>query len=197
MNNFSIGSWLSSNGVYWNPTESKLLNEGVGGFSVEELPDLLAYLSFKLGKSEDDIEDSDIVKYHKELKIKELKIRCTEEIHAGFYCCINGTCYKFGLNAHDQSNLNSQLNRLGLKMSQLILERISQEEFDSSPMITWKTLNQGVVSLTNDQFIQVTDEAEKHIRAQQTTYWIREHQTLNAETSEDLLGIQWEVPEDE
>jgi hypothetical protein len=123
----------------------------------------------------------------KAVRIAALKEECTAAIHDGFVSGLN----EFGYNENDQLNFNSQTNKLNLLKNRLTEGAITQEEYDAKFPIQWKSKNNGVVALTEAEFVQVLDDAEAHQRVQQGKYWQLESQILAAETNEDVVAVIW------
>lgn len=198
-NEFSLGKWLSTNNFRLLPIETKLLNEGYENFDEDERSKLIELVSEELKIESGSVDDSTLLRFCKILKIKKLKKDCTTAIHQGFTSTVGDgeTMYEFGLNEHDQGNFNSQINKMNLRMNLLIRGLITQEEYDLAMDIYWKSKNIGIVGLNEMQFIQVTDDAEFHIRSLQGKYWVLEDQVLNATNCEELKLITWEEKETE
>lgn len=196
-NEFSLGKWLSENNFHLLPLETRLLAEGYEAFTEDEKLSLIEHVAKDFNVLTSEVDDSTLLAFCKKLKIKRLKKECTSAIHKGFISTVgNGTeYYDFGLNEHDQGNFNSQINKMNLRMGLLSRGRITQEEYDATSNVTWKTKNMGVVQLNEFEFIQVTDDAEYHVRSMQTKYWILENQILGAESCDQLKLIKWEEGE--
>jgi Domain of unknown function (DUF4376) len=124
----------------------------------------------------------------KDAKIHLLKLECTHAIYHGF-SSVNG--YEFGFNAHDQSNFEKMTAKINLWKHLLHEGKIMQEDYDSKFPIKWKTKNNGIVELTENEYIQVTDDAEAHLLTQQQKYWNLEAQVLLATTKEEIDSIVW------
>jgi Domain of unknown function (DUF4376) len=124
----------------------------------------------------------------RQLKIEQLKYLCTHAIYHGF-SSVNG--YEFGFNAHDQSNFEKMTAKINLWKHLLAEGKLTQADYDSKFPIKWKTKNNGIVELTEDEYIQVTDDAEAHLLAQQIKYWQLEAQVLAATTKEEIDAINW------
>lgn len=196
-NEFSLGRWLSERNFHLLPIENRLLKEGYENFNEEERAKLVELVSDDFLMDSSEVDDSTLLKFCKNLKIKELKKECTTAIHQGFISTVgNGEAmYEFGLNEHDQGNFNSQINKMNLRMNLLIRGLITQEQYDLTMDISWKSKNVGIVGLNEMEFIQVTDDAEFHVRSLQGKYWVLENQILNAVDCEELKLITWEEKE--
>ncbi|MCY8256443.1 DUF4376 domain-containing protein [Bacillus spizizenii] len=86
-------------------------------------------------------------------KIEELKNACNEAILAGFD--YNGNHFQF--NETDQANFTQQLTLLLLDSS--VTE------------VTWKTENNGVITIPREEFIETCKAGESHKRNNTGHYW--------------------------
>lgn len=130
----------------------------------------------------------------KQVKIAQLKELCTLAIYEGFTSTVanvEGIFYEFGFNAHDQDNFDQQLGKINLWYNQLSTAKITQADFDAKFPLDWKAKNIGVIQLSEDEFITVTDDAETHKRTQQAKYWNLETQVLQAITNNDVDLVVW------
>lgn len=108
----------------------------------------------------------------KRLRINKLKDECSEAIYSGF---VSGE-YEFGFNVNDQTNFTQQL-----------LLVVSGQAED----IQWKTINHSVIELTVDEFKLVARDAEMHKRNQQSIYWLKEQEVIEATTNAEVKLISW------
>jgi hypothetical protein len=122
-------------------------------------------------------------------KINQLKYLCSQAIYAGFTSSVNG--YVFGYNEHDQSNFEKQTALLNLWYNQLNAGKITQEQFNANFPIKWKTKNHGIVDLTEEEYLQVIEDAKAHQLSKQIKYWQLEAQVLAATTKEEIDAIVW------
>lgn len=108
----------------------------------------------------------------KQLKINQLKYLCSESIYIGFTSGEN----EFGYNANDQSNFTKRLATIAV---------------GAPGPFQWKSINNGVVELTKEEFIQVVTDAETHQLEQQQKFWVLEQEVLEAETKEEVDSVNW------
>lgn len=108
----------------------------------------------------------------KTLRILKLKEECSNSIYKGFTSGVN----TFGFNETDQVNFTQQL-----------LVVVSGQSSD----IQWKSKNNGVVTLSVNEFKQVIVDAEFHKRVQQQKYWSIEKDILDATDKESVKSIVW------
>jgi hypothetical protein len=114
------------------------------------------------------------IDYLKQSKKQELSIACQNEILKGFTSA-NGHSYQFDFK--DQDNLTQQ-------MLFLVQDPTIEE-------ISWKTLNEGVVVHTREEFLQVCKDADIHKRSNFGKYWSLEVQLNSATTEEEIVRIIW------
>jgi hypothetical protein len=110
----------------------------------------------------------------RDAKIEQLKYLCSQSIYAGFTSVSLG--YKFGFNERDQDNFSQQ--------TLLVLA-------GSTSPIQWKTKNNGVVTLTKEQFMTLIEECKTHKLTFQEKYWTLEDQVLNAQTVYEVDAVKW------
>lgn len=98
-------------------------------------------------------DDIYLSEHAKQEKINELNEKCTNTIHTGFES--GGNSYQF--NEQDQANFNQQLCLL------LLDATVNQ--------VAWKTENNGIQTLTREQFIEACKAGEVHKRNNISHYW--------------------------
>jgi len=138
----------------------------------------------------------EILEEVKQAKINELKVACTATICSPFLSSVkgpDGTYYRFGYNERDQLNFNSQLNKINLWKNLVKEGKMTPEEYAAKFPLQWKAVNVGVVSLTEEEFLTVVDDAEAHQLTQQKKYWILEMQVKQAKTIEEVQAIEWDA----
>lgn len=108
----------------------------------------------------------------KQLRINKLKDECSQAIYNGFI----SKEYEFGFNVNDQTNFTQQL-----------LLVVSGKTGN----IQWKTISHGVIELTVDEFKEVALDAETHKRDQQSIYWVKEQEVIEATTNEEVKLVIW------
>lgn len=121
-------------------------------------------------------------------KLSFLKQQCTEAIYNGFTSINN---YQFGFNQHDQSNFEKFTSKLNLWKHLLVEGKLTQDEYNAKFPIQWKSKSHGVVELSELEFIQMTDDAEKHLWSMQNKYWQLESKLLLSTTNEEIDAISW------
>lgn len=116
------------------------------------------------------------IEQQKEMKLNELRRKCSLAIYDGFTSVKE---YEFGMNEHDQMNFTQQVLRL------------IQRNADLEDIVHWKTKNNGVVQLTVKEFYQVIDDSEAHKLTQQAKFWQLEGQLSQATTKDEIDSIVW------
>ena len=125
------------------------------------------------------LDSSSSIEEIREAKINQLKQLCSESVYAGFYSESLG--HSFGFNDHDQANISQQL--ILFLMDSIAIANIEYVE--------WKTLADGVVSLTKNQFMQLVSDAKEHKMSNQKRFWELEHEVLSASSIEEIKSINW------
>jgi len=116
---------------------------------------------------------NDLLNRYKEQKIEDLNRQCKEEIEKGFE--YNGNYYEF--EPHDQDNFTQALALLS---------------FDTETQsLTWKTLNNGIVTLSREEFFGVCKKAEQVKRGNIAKYWMLKAEVESATSIEEIDSITW------
>jgi hypothetical protein len=113
--------------------------------------------------------------YLKREKINNLNTDCDSTIVKGFVS--PSTQFEFEFESHDQNNLSQQAIVL---MNDITI-----------PSISWKTKNQGIQTLTREQFFGIIKESEAHKRYNIGKYWQLKAQVESATTEEAINEINW------
>lgn len=118
----------------------------------------------------------EVLEFKKERKIRELDARCNEIIFGGVTVASTGNQY---------STAPIDLQFLNLKASYLSLFP------DATDPFLWKTLNNGKVEHTVEQFKEVCQTVHDHLTSTVEHYWSLENQVKAAKTIEEVEDIQW------
>jgi hypothetical protein len=119
--------------------------------------------------------DSAWLNYVRKEKISDLNNLCDEFIVSGFVS--PSTQFEFEFAIHDQNNFAQQ--------AIILMNDITV------PNVAWKTKNQGIQSLTREQFFQILKESEAHKRYGIERYWTLKAQVELAITEEEIRNINW------
>jgi hypothetical protein len=117
----------------------------------------------------------ELIEIKKNIKNIQLTDACNSEIVSGFLSASTG--YTFEFEVHDQSNFTQQ--------SVLLLND------PTIATVSWKTANNGIQTLTRDQFFTVVKESEQHKRANIGKLWQLKALVEQATTIEEVEGINW------
>ncbi|UOE58059.1 hypothetical protein [Cytobacillus oceanisediminis] len=116
----------------------------------------------------------EVLAFRREMKINELKEECNLTILNGFLS-LNGNSY--GFNYHDQMNFTQQ--------------KLEMDNDSAITMVAWKSLNNGVVYHTREEFYRVMMDAKSHKNTNIAKYWQLEQRVLAAQSPEEIESITW------
>lgn len=111
----------------------------------------------------------------KTAKVAQLKYLSEAEMAQGFTSLSLG--YVFGFDKGDEANMTKQALAFVTDVNKV----------DCS----WKTLSNGVVTLSRDQFMGLIPEAEEHTRQKVGRQWQLAAQVMAASTKEEVDAIVW------
>jgi hypothetical protein len=145
------------------------------GFDIESARQVIT--EWKIDEAEPTLEELDLawLNYSKKEKINDLNEACDFTIVKGFVS--PSTQFEFEFEIHDQNNFAQQAIIL---MNDITI-----------PSVSWKTKNQGIQSLTREQFFTIIKESEAHKRYNIGKYWQLKAQVEMATTIEEILEIVW------
>lgn len=156
--------------------EEMLLENGFDELGLYAKNRILIMVAEKTGRGDayNDLTHEDVLKYHKELKIRVFKSQCEEDIEKGFTAS-NGHFYR--------TNRDDQINMIGQK-----------DALDSNPNITtilWKTEDVGYIEHTREEWLNVYREAFKHKQDTLFKYNDLKLRVINATTNTEVTAIKW------
>jgi hypothetical protein len=132
---------------------------------------------WNMEEAEPTLEELDLawLNYSKKEKINDLNIACDTTILNGFVS--PSTQFEIEFESHDQNNLAQQAIIL---MNDITIFTVS-----------WKTKNQGIQTLTREQFFGIIKESEAHKRYNIGKYWQLKAQVEASTTIEEIKEIVW------
>lgn len=86
-----------------NMYDKRLLESGIGSFSVDEKNNFIMYIAKTKGIAISDINNDFLLQYHRDLKIKDFSTKCEDDIIKGFVSQVNSHTYPTGRD--DQFNM--------------------------------------------------------------------------------------------